>query len=193
MYGDTARSRPKDPMPALLTISGSPFPNSRTEGAALVIERAVEASGAGTGRLAVRDLPPAALIGANVKDPAVAAALASIAAADAVLIATPVYKAAYTGVLKVLLDLAPADILAGTPVASVLSGGSPDHGPLAVTALGALLDALGGSDRHAPVFALDRALERTDVPGEVTVTDERTARELDAAAAWLAERLGTGA
>lgn len=178
-------------MPTLLTLSGSPFPGSRTEGAARLVEdAALAASGARVRHLAVRDLPAGALIGADAGDAEVAAALAALAGADALLVASPVYKAAYTGVLKTLLDLAPADVLAGTPVAAVLSGGAAPHGPAAIAALATLLDALGADDVHPPVFLLDRVLQRGEA-GAVAVTDAAGAAALAATGDWLGGRLGT--
>jgi FMN reductase len=50
-----------------------------------------------------------------------------IATADAVLIAAPVYRASFPGVLKNLLDIAPVEALQGKPVGIVAMGGSPHH------------------------------------------------------------------
>jgi FMN reductase len=58
-------------------------------------------------------------------------ALASILRADALVVASPVYKGSYTGMLKHLLDLIEPAALAGKPV---------------------LLAATGGGDRHALVI-----------------------------------------
>jgi FMN reductase len=54
-------------------------------------------------------------------------AIARIIAAGAVLIAAPVYRATYPGVLKNLLDIAPVEALRGKPVGIVAMGGSPHH------------------------------------------------------------------
>lgn len=54
-------------------------------------------------------------------------AVARIIAAGAVLIAAPVYRATYPGVLKNLLDVAPVEALQGKPVGIVAMGGSPHH------------------------------------------------------------------
>jgi FMN reductase len=53
--------------------------------------------------------------------------LETIAAADAVLLATPVYRGTYTGALKNLLDLLPVEALQGKPVAIVAMGASDHH------------------------------------------------------------------
>jgi len=55
------------------------------------------------------------------------AAVGLIAAADAVLIAAPVYRASYPGVLKNLLDIAPVEALQNKPVGIVAMGGSAHH------------------------------------------------------------------
>ena len=54
-------------------------------------------------------------------------AVARIAAAGAVLIAAPVYRASFPGVLKNLLDITPVEALQNKPVGIVAMGGSPHH------------------------------------------------------------------
>ncbi|HJU16078.1 MAG TPA: NADPH-dependent FMN reductase, partial [Stellaceae bacterium] len=54
-------------------------------------------------------------------------AVARIAEAAAVLIAAPVYRASFPGVLKNLLDITPVEALQGKPVGLVAMGGSPHH------------------------------------------------------------------
>jgi len=53
-----------------------------------------------------------------------AATVAAIAAADAVVLATPVYRGSFTGTLKNLLDHVPVEALRDTPVAIVAMGAS---------------------------------------------------------------------
>ncbi len=67
-------------------------------------------------KLHVRDLPAQALLHADFADPAIRLALGTIAHADAIVIATPIYKASCSGVLKVFLDLLPQDGLLHKPV-----------------------------------------------------------------------------
>ncbi|MDO8184929.1 NADPH-dependent FMN reductase [Conexibacter sp. JD483] len=56
-----------------------------------------------------------------------AATVAAIAAADAVVLATPVYRGSFTGVLKNLLDHVPVEALQDTPVGIVAMGATPHH------------------------------------------------------------------
>jgi FMN reductase len=54
-------------------------------------------------------------------------AIDRIAAAAAVLVAAPVYRASFPGVLKNLLDIVPVGALQGKPVGIVAMGGSAHH------------------------------------------------------------------
>jgi len=54
-------------------------------------------------------------------------AVGRIVGAAAVLIAAPVYRASYPGVLKNLLDTTPVEALQAKPVGIVAMGGSPHH------------------------------------------------------------------
>jgi FMN reductase len=51
----------------------------------------------------------------------------ALAAADAVLLASPVYRASFTGALKNLLDLTPVDALRAKPVGIVAMGATSHH------------------------------------------------------------------
>lgn len=55
------------------------------------------------------------------------AVVETIARADAVLFASPVYRASYTGVLKNLLDLLPVEALLGKPCAILAMGATQHH------------------------------------------------------------------
>ena len=54
-------------------------------------------------------------------------AVGAIVEASAVLIASPVYRASFPGVLKNLLDILPVAALRNKPVGIVAMGGSPHH------------------------------------------------------------------
>jgi FMN reductase len=71
------------------------------------------------------------------------AAVAKIIAAKSVLIAAPVYRASYPGVLKNLLDIAPVAALQNKPVGIVAMGGSPHHYLAVDTQLRAVLAWFG--------------------------------------------------
>ncbi|MFF4838873.1 NADPH-dependent FMN reductase [Streptomyces collinus] len=114
-------------MPTILAVSGSPSPVSLTH---QVLTRAAERLGARghlVDVLAVRTLPAAELLAADTSHPGVAAAARRFAEADAVVLATPVYKAGYSGLLKAYLDLLPQFGLDGKVVLPLATGGSLAH------------------------------------------------------------------
>lgn len=53
--------------------------------------------------------------------------IGQIAGADAVILATPVYRGSLTGALKNLLDLTPVEVLRGKPVLIVAMGATDHH------------------------------------------------------------------
>ncbi|HSU90349.1 MAG TPA: NADPH-dependent FMN reductase [Sporolactobacillaceae bacterium] len=56
-----------------------------------------------------------------------AAILASVRAADCVIVASPVYRGSFTGALKNLLDHLPLESLAGKPVGIIAMGATAHH------------------------------------------------------------------
>ena len=111
----------------VLLIAGSPSAPSRSAVlldavAARLAERGVPAE-----RLAIRELAAHALLLGEASHPSVQQAVEQLRRADVIVIATPVYKAAYSGVLKVFLDLLPQSALKGKTVLPLATGGSPHH------------------------------------------------------------------
>lgn len=72
-----------------------------------------------------RDLTSMLLTGAPT--PPLDALLAEVAAADAVVLVTPIYSGAYTGMVKDLIDLLPDGALDGVPVLMGGTGGTARH------------------------------------------------------------------
>lgn len=74
---------------------------------------------------------------------------------------------AYSGVLKVFLDLLPADALCGKTVLPLATGGSPAHLLALDYALKPVLSALGARDILGGVFAADAQLAPHESGGYV--------------------------
>ncbi|WP_327279086.1 MULTISPECIES: NADPH-dependent FMN reductase [unclassified Streptomyces] len=147
-------------MPTLLALSGSPSPHSRTAVVADHVLRRLAHAGFDTAHLAVRELPAADLLSARRGEPELRRALAAVAEADGIIVATPVYKASYTGLLKAFLDLLPQDGLAGKTVLPIATGGSLAHVLTLDYALRPVLAALGARHVTAGRFVLDSSVER---------------------------------
>lgn len=116
-------------------------------------------------KLQVRDLPATALLQADLGNAGLLAARALVASADALVIATPVYKAAYSGVLKAFLDLLPQDGLAGKLVLPLATGGSQSHMLALDYALRPVLSSLGARHVLPSIYATDAQVLWTDEGG----------------------------
>lgn len=69
----------------------------------------------------------------------------SVASCDLLVIASPTYKATYTGLLKAFLDRYPSEGLSGVTAVPVMTGASERHAMAVDTALRPLLVELGAS------------------------------------------------
>ena len=96
---------------------------------------------------------------------------ARVAAADAVLISTPVYKASFAGGLKAVLDLLDEKALAGKVVLPIATGGSPAHLLALEYGLKPVLSALGARHILAGVYATDKQV-RVDEAGQPHIDDD---------------------
>ena len=112
---------------SVFLLGGSPSPQSSSSRLLQHIGERLGLHGQRLARCEVRELPAAALLALDGNEPAIAHALAQLRQADAVVVATPVYKAAYSGLLKAFLDLLPQDALAGKLVLPLATGGSQSH------------------------------------------------------------------
>lgn len=108
----------------------------------------------------IRDLPAQQLLHADLGSSDIRQALARVAQADVVVISTPIYKAAYSGLLKVFLDLLPQDGLRGKAVVALATGGSPAHLLAMDYALKPVLSALGTREILDAVYATDAQLPK---------------------------------
>lgn len=146
----------------LIGISGSPSLQSRSGWLLDAARERLATRAQQYVPIAVRELPAEALLHARFDDPAIRAALATVARADVVIVATPIYKAAYSGLLKTFLDLLPQDGLRGKTVLPLVTGGSPGHLLALDYALKPVLASLGARDILDGVFATDQQIRTHD-------------------------------
>ncbi|GAA2775515.1 NADPH-dependent FMN reductase [Saccharopolyspora taberi] len=114
-------------MSTALVISGSPSSTSKTERFADHVTRRLVADGTAAEHLRLRGLPAEPLLTADTSHPDIAAAVKAVIDADGIVLATPTYKAAYSGLLKVFLDLLPQFGFAGKAVLPLATGGTVAH------------------------------------------------------------------
>ena len=158
-------------MSRILTVSGSPRVVSRSAKLLEHVAAEVEVFGHEVTDLRILDLPADALLAGNTKDPEIAASLDALALADGVLIATPVYKAAYTGLLKAWLDLLPQFALATKVVLPLATGGSLAHALALDYALRPVLQAMGARHVVQGYLVVDAFIE-SDRDGVTTISGE---------------------
>jgi FMN reductase len=103
----------------------------------------------------IQDFNAEELLHARFDSPQIQALQAHVAAADGLLIATPVYKASFSGALKVLLDLLPERALEHKVLLPFSTGGSSAHMLAVDYALRPVLTALKAQEVQHGVFADD--------------------------------------
>lgn len=146
----------------ITVILGSPTRPSRTVGLASIVSERLRQEGFQVVELSVRDLPAEALTHARFDDPAIKAALAQVEASQGVVVASPVYKAAYSGLVKCFLDLLPQFGLRGKTVLPLLTGGSLAHVLALDYGLRPVLQSLDPKLVVSGLFALDKWIELSD-------------------------------
>ena len=157
-------------MASILILAGSPSARSRTAALAEHVADELILDGHDVTLLGLRDLDPEALLAADTAHPDVAAAVAAVLAADAVIVATPIYKASYSGLLKVFLDLLPQSALQGKVVLPLATGGTVAHLLAIDYSLRPVLVSLGARHITTGRFVLDTHIDHT-TGGPVLVDD----------------------
>jgi FMN reductase len=173
----------------VLLIAASPSVKSRSGALLGAAAERLHHHGLATRTLRLRDLPAQPLLHADFDDAEIRAALAAAAEARVVVLATPIYKAAYSGLLKVFLDLLPQDGLAGKSVWTLATGGSMAHLLALDYGLLPVLSALGARSHVDGVYACDAQIAK-DAAGDYRINDD-IARRLLAGASQVLDRVPT--
>ncbi|MYN40132.1 NADPH-dependent FMN reductase [Duganella sp. FT109W] len=150
---------------SILLLSGSPASPSSTGRLLDHVGDKLAALGHRHSKLQVRDLPAKALLHADFADLTLKRAIDAVAEADAIVIATPIYKASYTGILKAFLDLLPQDGLKDKLVLPLATGGSQSHMLALDYALRPVLHALDARQVFTSIYATSQQLVWNDVSG----------------------------
>lgn len=152
--------------PTILVVVGNPKPASRTR----AVGEAVAGRVAAAMKLGLSvdprvDTLEVAEIGPNLLgwgDPAAAVAVERLMDADLLVVASPVFKATYTGLLKLLFDQVGAGQLRGTPAVPLMVGAGPHHAMAVDAHLRPLLVEVGASCPTAGLYVLDFELDVLD-------------------------------
>jgi FMN reductase len=147
----------------VLLIAGSPSAPSRSAVLLDAVAARLDGREIAVDRLAIRELAAHALLLGEASHPSLQHAAGQVRRAEVIVIATPVYKAAYSGVLKVFLDVLPQSALKGKTVLPLATGGSPHHMLALDYALRPVLQSLAARHILPGVYATD---------GQVTLQPE---------------------
>lgn len=142
-------------MTSLAVVVGNPKPASRTLDAAVAVATALGGESPGV----VIDVVSlgAGLLGFG--DSAVAEAVDQVRAAPAVVVASPTYKASFTGVLKAFLDQFPGGGLSGIVAFPMMLGGAWGHSLAPEVFLKPVLVELGATCPVGGLYLLDSDYE----------------------------------
>jgi FMN reductase len=158
-------------MPNIVLISGSPSAKSKSTVLLEYVTQKLNQRGLTTSLITVRDFPAQDLVEARYDSDSFTVAKKAIEAAAGIVVATPVYKAAYSGVLKAFLDILPQYAFRGKTLLPIATGGSPGHLLAIDYAIKPLLSALAATDVLQGVYTVD-AQYKTEPDGRVSVHED---------------------
>ena len=142
---------------SVAVVVGNPKPRSRTFQAAHIIAERLAGRPADLS-IDLTDLGPALL---DWADQGVAELVAAVQSADLVVVASPTYKATYTGLLKLFLDRFGAGSMTGTAI-PVMLGGHWKHALAPELLLKPVLVEIGATCPTAGLFLLDSEFDSGD-------------------------------
>jgi FMN reductase len=172
----------------ILTIAGSPQSQSRSArllefAADRLLERGNEVD-----QLRIRELPAEALLQREHRHPVLQRSVARVARASGIVVATPVYNAAYSGLLKAFLDLLPPGALEDKVILPIATAGGAAHGLALDYALKPVLSALGARYVLGGIYALDHQVNWSPETG--LQLDAEIAYRLEESLQRMAEAVG---
>jgi FMN reductase len=164
---------------SIVGVSGSPAASSRSRTLLESALGAVERYGTRVRQVDLAGLPADALL-ARREDPEVADAVAAVLGARIIVVSTPIYRATYSGLLKVFFDLLPQDALAGKVTVAIATGATAAHFLALDHGLRPLLASVGAVVVPTAVYGVDSQF-RDGVP-EIVLLEQVEQAVAEAAA-----------
>ncbi|MBM7572692.1 NADPH-dependent FMN reductase [Aquibacillus albus] len=158
-------------MKKIVVISGCPSNSSRLYGVIDQVIEKLEQREMDVDHIEVFNLPADDLIHAKFDSDEIKASNSLVQQADAVVIATPVYKASFSGILKSYLDLLPQKGLENKNIFLIVMGGTIAHLLSIEYALKPVLSVLGATHIEKEVFIQDSQVVWND-HGKVDLSEE---------------------
>lgn len=139
----------------VVTLAGSPRFPSRSSALLEYARERLNAQGIEVCHWHLHNFAPEDLLYARFDSPALLALNEQLKDADGLIVATPIYKASFSGALKTLLDILPERALDGKVVLPLATGGTVAHMLAVDYALKPVLNALKAQEILHGVFADD--------------------------------------
>lgn len=114
-------------MSDVVLLSGSPVVNSSSSKLLDVVGTLLYEENYATTKISIMDIPLADLFYGKINSTSLEKVLGEIENAKGIVISSPVYKASYTGALKLLFDILPKRAFQQKAVLPIMTGGSPAH------------------------------------------------------------------
>lgn len=149
----------------ILAIAGSPSVSSRSSAVLSHSKELLEAQGLQVETFTIRDIKPEDLVLANFESPELQKFTDLVAEATGIMVATPVYKATYTGILKALLDLLPQYAFLNKIMFPIATGGTMTHLLSLEYSMKPLFAVLGATHIERGLFIVDSQMQRLDEGG----------------------------
>ena len=144
-------------------VVGNPRPASRTQAAAVALAEAIiRHAGQPEAEVYPIELGEMAAGLFASADERVAAAKQTVLASRLLIVASPVYKASFTGLLKAFLDHFGHDELGAVATVPLMIGGSPTHNLAVEQHLRPVLIEIGASCPTRGLYILDDQLDTLD-------------------------------
>lgn len=162
-------------MARIVILVGSPTEKSRLHGIVDYVRSKVEEAGIRPSLISVRELPAEDLLHARFDSEAIQAANRIVEEADAVIVATPVFKASFPGVLKAYIDLLPQKGLQNKVVLPIAIGGTMAHLLSIDFAMKPVLSTMGPRNVLGGVFVHDSQVVWNE-DGTAAIAEEAAVR-----------------
>ena len=146
----------------VLLISGSPYKLSRCSAVIDELDIRLKNNLIVTDKIFICNMPPDAILNIDKKNIHIADALNKISKTKIIVIATPIYQASLSGILKVFLDLIPERGLLGKIILPVSISGSQHHMLSLEYSLIPILRALSAHTILNSIYGIEHQIKITE-------------------------------
>ncbi len=161
----------------LIFVAGSPAPSSRSSRLLDAVANHLQGAEIQTRRYSLNDFDPRSLLYSETTAPAIQSFIEDVKTSDGIVVATPVYKATFSGALKLILDLIPPDALARKVALTIATARQPSHLDRADAGLVSIFAFFRVRTRVTPLLLTDDNVFDANAPERFNERTERAIQE----------------